>query len=190
MQAASDQRQQTRSLGSRNSPLATATDIANILLPEFKSGKYTITPNYIHPRMGFYMLTKPGAYSVPYRLDKIEDMFKHAPWLKKGMEIQQVKAKQEALPVFTCEGDDMFDKTGCFIEEIQDYDAVSSLMKALIDAEFNIFNDQSIQEAQQIEQIVKVALIETGSSLALYFGESEGKWYLLIVDMASFDCSA
>ena len=162
--------------------------MAQTVLNEFKTGKFETTPQYIHPEKGFYLIGAPGAYRVPYHMQKFDEIFTHGPWFREGLPIENQQPVSASLPKFDC--GDLFSKEGCFIEEISNYDNISTLMDALIKAEFDIFNAQTIAQAKSIEKMVEVAVVETGASLALYFGLNGGKWYLMVVDVATYDCSA
>lgn len=167
----------------QTSPMATT------VLNEFKTGSFQKSPSYIHPKLGFYLIGQPGAYSVPYHLTSFEEVFKKAPWLKNGTDMYN-ELKAESVPTFTCEGDDYFDKNGCFIEDSGNYSSLTGLMKALRQAEFDDFGPEAVNKAANIEKLVKIEVVETKSGTAFYYGEEAGKWYLLIIDMASYNCSA
>ena len=179
--------QNTRALTAR-SAVAEVSSMAQTVLNEFKTGKFETTPQYIHAGKGFYLIGAPGAYRVPYHMKNFEEIFTHGPWFREGLPIENQQPVAASLPKFDC--GDLFSKEGCFIEEISNYDNISTLMEALIKAEFDIFNAQTIAQAKSIEKMVEVAVVETGASLALYFGQNGGKWYLLVVDIATYDCSA
>lgn len=163
--------------------------MAKEVLKEFKTGAFNKTQSYIHPKYGFYLIGQPGAYSVPYHLRSFDEVFKKAPWLEKGTDMYQ-DLKSESIPTFTCEGDNYFDKNGCFIEESGNYTSLTNLMKALRQAEFDDFGPEVVSKASNIERLVKIEVVETKSGTAFYYGEEAGKWYLLVIDMASYNCSA
>ncbi|MEM6801833.1 MAG: hypothetical protein AAF696_10555, partial [Bacteroidota bacterium] len=111
-------KQKSRSLEAANASAPSSVDgaagIAKTVLEEFKSGNFAKCKALIHPKYGFYMVGQPGAYSVPYHLNSFEEIFKKAPWLKKGTEMY-TNLQAEPIPEFTCEGDNYFAKEGCFI---------------------------------------------------------------------------
>ena len=188
------QTQNTRGLAPREevsapSGVSASQSLAKQVLEEFKSGSFSRSKALIHPEYGFYLIGQPGAYSVPYHLTSFDDIFSKAPWLEKGTDMY-TDLKEEAIPNFTCEGDNYFDKDGCFIAPAKNFDNLSSLMRALRQAEFDEFGPAVINKAVNIEKLVKVEVVETKSGMAYYYGEDAGKWYLLIIDMASYGCSA
>ena len=164
------------------------TAVVNAILPEFRTGRFARTHQYIHPQKGYYLITHPGAVSIPFQFQKIDEMFGQAPWFKNGMTQLNPSPKEEALPDFDC--GDMFSKEGSFLHECPPYDGVSDLMKTLAEYELGSFEQDQIDTALDLEQYVTHALIDTKEALAFYFGQIEGQWYLLIVDIASYDCSA
>ncbi|MEM6807356.1 MAG: hypothetical protein AAF696_38495, partial [Bacteroidota bacterium] len=186
-------KQKSRSLEAANASAPSSVDgaagIAKTVLEEFKSGNFAKCKALIHPKYGFYMVGQPGAYSVPYHLNSFDEIFKKAPWLKKGTEMY-TNLQAEPIPEFTCEGDNYFAKEGCFITEVSGYRNLSELMKALRQAEFDEFGPDVIKRASQIEKLIKVEVVETKSGIAYYYGQEAGKWYLFVIDTAQYGCSA
>lgn len=185
--------QKTRGLApakeTRTSAVESTSSMAKIVLQEFQTGNFKRCGGYIHPKYGFYLIGQPGAYSVPYHLTSFQEVFKKAPWLEQGTDMH-VDLKNEALPSFTCEGDNSFSKQGCFIQQRSQYKRLSELMRALRQAEFEEFGPKVVAKASNIEKLIKIEVVETKSGIAYYYGEDAGKWYLMIIDMASYSCSA
>ena len=110
------------------------------------------------------------------------------PHMKERLLNLRCTPQEEALPSFDC---DRFSKQGCFLAKPEKpYDRLSLLMIALNEIELGNFSESDIRDARKHEQAVSIQLLDTTVPVAFYFAEIEGKWYLLVVDIASYDCSA
>jgi hypothetical protein len=162
--------------------------VAKVLLQCFRKGDFSEAAPYIHPEKGYYMLTHPGAVSVPFHLNKADQMFSQAPWFRKGLPGLRSEPKVEELPDFDC--GELFSKEGSFMGPVSDYQEVSGLMKTLVEYELGDYKAADIEQAQTLEADITVQIIDTEESLSLLLGQIGGKWYLLVVDIATYDCSA
>lgn len=162
--------------------------IAKVILAEFGSGRIVRTPQYIHPSKGFYFLTHPGAVHIPYRCTRVDEVYAKAPWLKEGMRLAAAP-QPGPLPDFDC--GKLFSKAGCFMAPVQTaYDDISSLMQTLQELDLGRYEANDIALARDVEQYVTHQLVDTEAAVAFYFGQIDGAWYLLIIDIGSYDCSA
>ncbi|MEZ4775662.1 MAG: hypothetical protein R3D00_20950 [Bacteroidia bacterium] len=172
----------------REGQSASQMDAAKAILGAIRSGNPEKATAYIHPQKGFYLLTQPGAVSVPYFCNNLSDIYQYAPWMKKGkpeLDAQPVEAK---LPDFDC--GDLFSKQGCFMANVSGYKDISSLMRSLRELQLGNYDDAQIAKATDIESFVSVQIIDTDANLGFLLGLIDGKWYLLIMDMATYECSA
>ncbi|GAB4407926.1 MAG: hypothetical protein OHK0039_10710 [Bacteroidia bacterium] len=168
---------------------ANALPAATAVLDELKRGSFARTQQYIHPERGFYLLAHPGALPVPFHCASLDELFGHAEWMKSGMKSIMGQPRLDELPAFDC--GDLFSKQGCFIApKPAGYDGLSSIMQILNDTETSRFDTREIARAQEIERLAQVEVVDTGGELALYFGQIDGAWYLLIIDIGTYDCSA
>ena len=182
------------SLGAPNTSRQTARSIptqiqaAKEILSALSSGKYEQAAKYIHPKIGYYFVTQPGAMSVPYKCSDLNTMVSYASWFKNGIPNLGTDLKEEALPGFNC--GDLFSKEGTFIAEVSDYSAISSLMGALNRAEVGNYDEKLIGDVKSLEKYITWQIIDTYSATSLLLGNIDGKWYLLGIDIAAYDCSA
>lgn len=154
-----------------------------------KTGKFGLIKPFIHPDYGFFLIDHPGAFSIPYELSSIEDLKKKDSRLTKGMADFCGVPEVGELPSFTCET--QFSKQGCFFNRLPaPYQGVTDLMNALLEAEISRFEQAPLQKAVGLEKIASHQLIDTQTAISLLFGKSDGKWCLLVIDTASYDCSA
>jgi hypothetical protein len=126
--------------------------------------------------------------SVPYQCKDLNTMVSYAPWFENGIQNLGTDLKEEALPDFDC--GNMFSKEGTFFEDIKDYSSVSSLMNSLNQAEVGNYGEAVIGDVKNLEKYAATQIIDTYSGTSLILGEIDGKWYLIVVDIATYDCSA
>ena len=175
---------------SRMAPQQTAQGAVNGLVKALEGGNKEAAQAFIHPEMGFYYLTHPGAMDAIAHCYTIDDMISDplTAYMKERLLNLRCSPREEALPSFDC---DRFSKQGCFLAKITEkYQRVSFLMIALNEVELGEFSPADIQSARKLEQAVSLQLLDTTVPVAFYFGEIDGSWYLLVVDIASYDCSA
>lgn len=188
-EAAPSQATQSRQLAPNDGGSGPSIEaVAKVLLPEFRTARFARTLQHIHPEKGYYLLTHPGAVSVPVHFQKIEDLFGQAPWLQKGMTSLSPTTTVGPLPEFDC--GDMFSKEGSFLNECPPYGEISELMATLSAYELGSYEQDQIDQAKDLEQYITHALIDTEEAIGFYFGQIEGQWYLLVIDIATYDCSA
>jgi len=161
---------------------------AKVILSEFASGRMVRTPQYLHPEKGFYFLTHPGAVHIPYHCTSISDVFAKAPWLKDGLPLAAAP-QPGPLPDFDC--GDLFSKQGCFLAPLDaPYEDISALMGTLHELELGRYEADVIGQAREVERFVSHQLVDTKGAIAFYFGQIDGDWYLLVIDIGTYDCSA
>ncbi len=162
---------------------------ARLCLQAFKGGRVQLLSSLMHPEYGTFLLTKPGALPAIYHIFETAELTKYTPWLADGISQLPLSPQKESLPGFTCS--DLFSKEGCFLAELSEpYQAVSDMMSAMNRVEVGRYETDQVDRSTQLEQYVSAQMIDTSWGAALYFGEIEGKWYLLVIDIATYDCSA
>ncbi|MDX2245659.1 MAG: hypothetical protein SF052_02715 [Bacteroidia bacterium] len=163
-------------------------EAARAILTAIRTGDTQKAAAYIHPQKGFYFLTQPGAMSVPYLCKSLPDIFTYAPWLEKGTPALNPQPIEESLPDFDC--GELFSKQGCFMANFSGYKDISSLMGTLKELEMGDYGEKQIATAQNLESFVSVRIIDTDANMGFLLGEIEGRWYLLVMDIATYECSA
>ncbi len=160
-----------------------------VITSSLRKGNLSPLSTFIHPDYGTYLITQPGAISIPYKCKQVNELAKHAYWLEKGDPGICKLPRVASLPSFTCAS--QFSKEGCFFDKLsQPYSGLTQLMKTLEDAEITRYAEAPLQDATRLEKLVSHQMIDTPSYLSLYFGKIEGSWYLLVIDLATYDCSA
>lgn len=163
-------------------------EAAKAILTAIRTGDPEKAKAYIHPQKGFYLLTQPGAVSVPYFCTNLSDIYQYAPWMEKGKAELDAQPVEAPLPDFDC--GDMFSKEGCFMANVSGYKDISSLMGSLRELQLGNYDDRQIAKAAELESFVSAQIIDTDANLGFLLGLIDGKWYLLVMDMATYECSA
>lgn len=171
------------------SPASRDAIAASTLMKAFVSGDKSMLDKFIHPELGLYYVTHPGAMDNVEWCQKIDQVLNNrlTPYASTRLEKLDCELQFESLPEFDC---DKFSKEGCFMDEVSGYGATSKLMQTLIEADLGKFSADDIAKARRIESFISRQMVATSALTALYLGEIDGKWYLLVVDTASYDCSA
>jgi len=163
--------------------------IALSTLDAFRKGDLSNAERLIHPDLGYYFIYSPGAMNVPQHFQTLAEMTADAPWMGEGNQDLAAKPDMAALPSFSC--DDDFSKPGCFLQRLEEpFNLVSELQEQLL--RVDLIGPDQVDETQvrQIEAKVSAGMIDTDAYIAFYFGQIDDQWYLLIVDTATYDCSA
>ena len=159
------------------------------LLKALKSNDYTAVQEFIHPELGYYYITRPGAFDAVYYFSQASAMERQAntPWISERFSKIDCEPQEGSKPDFNCES---FSKEGCFLAETPSYNRVSKLMNALTEYEYAEYSKTDLAAAAKVEAAITHEFISTGDYLSLSLGLIDGKWYILVVDPAVYDCSA
>jgi hypothetical protein len=175
-----------RSAGSNEDALMA---VAVRTLQAFKSGKLAEAQSLIHPSLGYYFVFSPGAMDMPQHYQTLAQMTEDAPWMGEGNQALDAQPTMAELPTFSC--DDEFSKEGCFLQRREGpYQDISELQIQLMRVELIGPDQIDESQVQQIQAKVSAEMVDTDAYLGFYFGQVEGKWYLLVIDAATYDCSA
>ena len=163
--------------------------MANTIISACKAGDLEKINGFVHPERGLYFITRPGAMDAVYHGSELEELFQKG-YSNKLVEVMRgvsCDLQLEELPEFECES---FSKEGCFLAKSQAYDQVSFLMKTLNDNELGEFDASQMQSARVVEKDVSYTLVLTEVPIAMHFGKVGEDWYLFVVDIAKYECSA
>jgi len=185
-EAPSSQRTLTNTLSDQENTFDTAL---SKFLKAWNNGTGQMADGFIHPRKGFVYITRPGAMDAVYQGESFAAVFKEAytPWVPGLMAKATCAPVYEALPEFDCEN---FSKEGCFVAKTDSYNRASYLMQVLTESDLGRFSKQMQNEVEALEKMITYQVVITDQSLSMCWGKENGKWYLLVLDIATFDCSA
>ncbi|MDP5172244.1 MAG: hypothetical protein NWR72_18515 [Bacteroidia bacterium] len=170
-------------------PMAEARQVAEEILAIFQKGNLQKLDAYFPRGVAPVLMARTGAYSIPAQVSSSADINAKAPWLAQGMPGLSTRIQSGDFPSFDC--DRLFSKQGTFMGSISNgYDAVSSLMQEIQESELETYQPEAFSSILRMEALVSVQVVDTQSALSFCLGQQDGKWKLLIIDLASFDCSA
>ena len=121
---------------------------------------------FIHPEKGLWLIQSPGAMPNMTKTTQVD----------KNFPVDFLALKEEELPKVNCDSKSFWTKDGCFAQEV------------------NTFKDEKIwtycglkkeDEAKVGEsaKAIQYTVINTSLYARYYFGQIDGKWYLLFADL-------
>lgn len=157
---------------------------------------------YINPEYGFFVLDNPVSFGVnAYHFNSFDTIFNNSEeWhLYKIKKIEiHCKPKKGKLPVYGCEEDENhgWNKEGCFYNNDFENNQLSEIYSFIErTGSFTVYGEENYNETlikakfkENADQIYSV-FYSTEFEVGLYFGEINGKFYLLMIDLVS-PCSA
>lgn len=141
----------------------------------------------IHPDMGVFLIYKPGAIQRPTHCKTIQDLKDIRPSIVDEFTGIKSKAQKGELPFYDC---DFFDKKGTYYMSGEKNGMLVSLYHEMEEMLSMEANPEELAAAQKADDATTVELVNTESFLQMSFGQVEGKWYILSIDIAVFDCGA
>lgn len=166
-----------------------ASQSVNKLVTAFERGDKAQINQFIHPELGMFLVTRPGAMSAVFSCKKIEEVYENqfTSWIGDYLKKMPCELEEGATPEFDC---DTWSKEGCFIAPAQNYKGISELMNTLVEYEYADYSPKQISDAKKLEKYVSKEIVSTEAWMGMFFGNIGGKWYLLVLDAATYDCSA
>jgi len=162
----------------------------NLALMALDKGRYKVLDKMVHPDKGFYYIIRPGAFDMVHSVQKasklkevdelVTERFEKADW--------DFAFQLKALPSFSCENE--FEEEGTYLSGKLDYNRLEKVMRGLNDAGMAKYTEEDLADAKATGEAVLMQLVVTQVPVSLYFGKIDDKWYLLIIDVAEYDCSA
>ncbi|MEL6650787.1 MAG: hypothetical protein AAFQ87_08300 [Bacteroidota bacterium] len=175
---------QTRKLGVR---YADKESLVSDLLKGFKTGKLEALSETVHPDLGAYFLYRNGAFPATERIEQPADI---NSILSNQFALMEIRTdfSQGAIPDFDCEKG--FARRGCFLEEVTgEFTELSATLEYANQAQKRSDASQT-QQVKQIEQLVSWQVVETNTGICFYLGQDNDRWYVLMIDIAQYNCSA
>ena len=145
--------------------------------------------HFIDPERGLYIIENPGA--LP-RMTLVKDIrnfkreFRNRSFFTIKDGLQTCHLVEESLPAFNCEGQaggsTGYSKEGCFVADAE----------AFRKTEIYKYANLAQSEVKNIEKtllLVQKTVVQTSSSYQFHFGQINGKWKVLFIDLR-IPCSA
>lgn len=142
----------------------------------------------VHPTTGVYIIHRPGAIDAIAGGKTIAEAASQvAGLLPKLSGIEGALIKEE-LPAFDCATE--FSKQGYFYQEVSGLKDLSKKYDELVKAGVAEPDQAFLDRLIEADSRTSLLFVSTKESLGLRFAQIEGKWYLIAIDLAQFDCGA
>ncbi|MFK7970720.1 MAG: hypothetical protein AB8F95_10145 [Bacteroidia bacterium] len=185
---------ETRSLDGPTSAKAANPGLEDAILGIIKAmqaGDLSKVDAYLMPDHGIYLAIRPGAFDAVYQGKNLDEVLAYAPYFKEGIPGMGCPLEQGAVPGFSCETEDMFDKQGCFMSPLSGYSHISDMMANLNSYDVSDFSVSQIAKARAMEKLASRQVIQTREGLQMVLGQNAaGAWKLLVLDFARYSCGA
>jgi hypothetical protein len=141
----------------------------------------------LHPNYGVFVVHKPSTYAITQHFGSLSEAMQELPYLSEYFEQLPKSAKlRPQVPSFNCE---RFAEEGLFYEDLASPMVLSKIAETAKLLGEEIPSNQQNLAADLDKQKAKIVVL-TSQYLALGFAQIEGKWYLVLIDTARFDCAA
>jgi len=165
---------------------------------DFNSKTISSLNDYIDPQYGLFVLDNPGAFINGYyfnSFDSIINSSKETDLYRMKNIVINCEPAEGPLPYYNCDGGkEGWDKEGCYYNNSPEIN-IKSRVYGFVDENGNsgfdgdgntnetykIIQDRLNKSAEQFDH----AFYATGSYIGLYFGERDGKFYLLMIDLVT-----
>lgn len=137
----------------------------------------------IHPATGIYIIHNPGAFIVLEHFEGIKMVDDH---ISKQMNPLGTDFTRGSKPAFSC-GEGQWDKQGVYWNA----DKIEMLRKVygwMVEYELD-HKKLEVSKVKEANDAIELLVYDTHSETGLYFGQINGQWYLLAIDLIS-PCSA
>lgn len=154
-------------------------------------GNQSALNELIDDNMGAICITRKGVFD---HIDVYKDAKvmagkdKNVMDMLKGLKCSDMQVRE--IPKFDC--DKGFREKGCFLAPISEFHEVTEKARALNETKEPIVSStaRQVSEYANIEALVTHQIVITDKYLRLGIGKIEGKWCILVIDTAKYDCSA
>ena len=141
----------------------------------------------IHPEKGVFLLHRPGAINKPEYCEGVEDIKAVRESIVDDFTNIQAKVKKGNLPFYDCIS---FDKEGSYFKRHGNDGIVEKAYKDMADMMYVEVPEEKYEKAREADEAIEITVVSTNAAFQLGFGKIDEKWYLILVDIAAFDCGA
>jgi len=141
----------------------------------------------IDPSIGAYLIYKPGALPIPQKFTSADELQQAFGTIGESLILLGCEPAAGDLPYYDC---DSFDKEGCFFKETNNGTALNNCIQMVEDSYLREFSDAEKAGASKADQAVSTVMVSTKAYVEMSFGKVDGKWKLITINIAAFDCGA
>jgi len=165
------------------------------ILANSNKGSLQYLKDYIDPQYGLTVIYRPGVGSTVdfyKQVGEFKDNADEFPLnLLKSMSCKSALAK--GIPAFSCAGDG-FNKKGCFWDDfsgdLPDGNEIADALNEMAEVSGVPPTQDQINKADICFEFATYVFVHTDLGLELRFGLKDGKFVLVVVNAAKYDCAA
>lgn len=141
----------------------------------------------IDPSLGVYLVYKPGALPNAQKHASSAELKKTQAYIFETFGDISAQPKQGELPFYDCEA---WDKEGAFYKEVKNHSLLTNTINQMMEMLETEFPDEEKAAVEKVDASVSRVMVLTDAQLELGFGQVNGAWKLLYINIAEFDCGA
>lgn len=176
---------QTRKLGAR---YAEKEELIADLLQACRQKSLTGIQNLLLPNLGLALITREGVLNEVNLLQSEDMNLLFEGRLQSRWQGISQNPQAASIPNFAC--DNGFEQQGVFYTPLQEQFAELTYLMDLQNQSDKRHDQAKSTQAKKIEQLVAWQVVDTKTETAFFIGEKDGRWYLLVIDLALYNCSA
>ncbi|MDX2091230.1 MAG: hypothetical protein SFX73_25450 [Kofleriaceae bacterium] len=143
----------------------------------------------IHPQLGVYAVVKPGVFAVVSHFANLSELTAEGNMVSWAL-AEPITCNLEVGTSTADPCNEEVQATGCFFGQGGTYNPVTKTLQALEEYEIITPTAEEKASAAALEGKIQFKVTSEGTGAEFYYGEIDGKLYLLAVDVATLDCSA
>lgn len=143
----------------------------------------------IHPELGVYAIVKPGVFPNVSHFANATELNAEGNMVSWALAEPTTCNLQVGVSTYEPCNEEV-EATGCFFGQGGTYDPITKTLKILEEYELIVPSAEEKANAAAIESKIQFKVTSEGSNVEFYYGEIDGKVYLLAIDVATLDCSA
>lgn len=151
-----------------------------------QSGNIESLEELVHPDYGIFIVDKPTSFAIINRFESLEEIINNFPYFTnhlQGLTCNSPKAGE--LPKFDCKD---FNKQGCFYLKLKNANTITNKIKRIESSISETCTKEEKQIAKELDVKIEHIVVMTESFIQLAFAQIDGKWYLVMIDTANYDC--
>ncbi|MGZ5303180.1 MAG: hypothetical protein ACXWDO_03645 [Bacteroidia bacterium] len=159
----------------------------NQVAAALNKGNASAINKFIHPKWGIYIIDRPGAIDKVDTGKNIQAFYKKIYLGNKRLIGMDCKLEHRPIPEITC--DKAYE--GCLAEITDNFHRITDLKKGLQEYGFkDNYLPKDAKSLSAFEMLVKRNTVNFDKAIGISFLYIDGKWYIGVIDLAKYSCSA
>ncbi len=159
----------------------------NKVAEAFENGSYEDINRFIHPKWGIYIIDRPGAIDKVDTGKNIQSFYRKIYLGDKRLKGMECKLQHRPIPEINC------DKVykGCVTEKKENFHRLTDLKKGLLEYGFKEnYLPRDDNRLKDFEKLVKRNIVNFDKAIGISFLYIDNNWYIGVIDLAKYSCSA